>query len=66
MIKSFLIWTTFSVSLIFTDCVVDRQCKIAFVDATFLVAKRKPEKKIQAFGYSNRGLTSAIPVQRSN
>ena len=37
---------------------------LAVVNATYAVAKRKPEKKIRLAG--TRTLTSAIPVQRSN
>ena len=37
---------------------------LAVINATYVVAKRKPEKKIRLAGI--RTLTSAIPVQRSN
>jgi len=37
---------------------------IAVIDATFVVAKRKPEKNSGFFGIE--ALNSAIPVQRSN
>ena len=37
---------------------------LAVINATYAVAKRKPEKKIRLAG--TRTLTSAIPVQRSN
>ena len=37
---------------------------VAVINATYAVAKRKPEKKIRFAGI--RTLTSAIPVQRSN
>ena len=37
---------------------------LAVINATYAVAKRKPEKKIRLAGI--RTLTSAIPVQRSN